>query len=90
MKLAAVLAAKGNRVFTIRAEAAVSAAIAELARNNIGALVVVGADGRPTGILSERDIIRGFSASASATAARIARRTRCASANAPASAASST
>lgn len=61
MKVSAVLAAKGNRVFTIRAEALVEEAVASLAANNIGALVVTSGTGAPSGILSERDIIRQLS-----------------------------
>ncbi len=61
MKVAAVLAVKGNRVFTIRGEAFVSEAVASLAANNIGALVVTSGTGAPSGILSERDIIRQLS-----------------------------
>jgi CBS domain-containing protein len=58
MKLAAVLAAKGSRVFTIRPEATVREAVAELATNNIGALIICEEPGAPVGILSERDVIR--------------------------------
>jgi|KBSSwiStaDraftv2_1062776.scaffolds.fasta_scaffold1114257_2 CBS domain-containing protein len=61
MKLAAVLAAKGDRVFTTASTTSVRDAVAELATNNIGALIVLGEDGRPVGILSERDIIRELS-----------------------------
>ncbi|MGE0598122.1 MAG: CBS domain-containing protein [Dehalococcoidia bacterium] len=58
MKLSAVLAAKGNRVFTIIPEASVTDAVALLAEHNIGALIVTNSGGLPVGILSERDIIR--------------------------------
>lgn len=61
MKLATVLAAKGNRVFTIEPGASVRAAVQKLAANNIGALIVAEAGGPPVGIISERDIIRGLS-----------------------------
>lgn len=60
MKLSAVLAAKGTKVFTIEPTSEVRAAVALLAENNIGALIVVDATGTPIGILSERDIIRAF------------------------------
>lgn len=58
MKLAAVLAAKGSRVFTVRPEVTVREAVAELAANNIGALIICDQPGAPVGIMSERDIIR--------------------------------
>ena len=63
MKLAAVLAAKGSKVFTIGPGALVSEAVARLAENNIGALIVIDGPGKPLGIISERDIIRAFSTS---------------------------
>ncbi|MBE7517628.1 MAG: CBS domain-containing protein [Thermoflexaceae bacterium] len=62
MKLESVLAAKGPQVFTTPASASIGTAIAALARNNIGALIVVDEAGIPFGILSERDIIRHFAA----------------------------
>lgn len=71
MKLAAVLAVKGTRVFTIGADAAVREAVTELAGNNIGALVVMPASGPPVGIISERDIIRRLSADESVLDARV-------------------
>lgn len=61
MKLAAVLAAKGNRVFTTASATSIRGAVAELATNNIGALIVLSENGLPVGILSERDIIRELS-----------------------------
>ena len=60
MKLSAVLAAKGNRVFTIGPGSSIRDAIDTLAGNNIGALVVIGRAGEPVGLLSERDIIRAM------------------------------
>lgn len=65
MKLSTVLAAKGSRVFTITPESPIREAVAVLAANNIGALIVVDSNGAPTGIISERDIIRRLSASRS-------------------------
>ncbi len=58
MKLSAVLAAKGNRVFTIGPGASIRDAVDVLAGNNIGALIVIGPAGAPAGVLSERDIVR--------------------------------
>lgn len=48
----------GNDVVTIRADASVTEAVHVLAERRIGAVLVTGADGVPTGILSERDIVR--------------------------------
>lgn len=57
MKLETVLAAKGPSVFTIAPEAPLLQAVETLAKNNVGAVIVL--DGRtPVGILSERDIVR--------------------------------
>lgn len=62
MKLAAVLSAKGSKTFTTIATLKVRDAVAELAANNIGALIVVDERGYPEGIISERDIIRRLAA----------------------------
>lgn len=64
MKLESVLAAKGQMVFTIRPDDSIAEAVRRLAQHNIGALVVVNADGAPVGMLSERDIIRDLAVSA--------------------------
>jgi CBS domain-containing protein len=57
MNIASILATKGDKVITIRAEQTIREALVVLAQHNIGALVVV--DGlRPIGILSERDVVR--------------------------------
>jgi CBS domain-containing protein len=57
MNIASILATKGDKVVTIRAEQTIREALVVLAQHNIGALVVV--DGlRPIGILSERDVVR--------------------------------
>jgi CBS domain-containing protein len=58
MNIASILARKGPKVFTIRPEQSIRAAIASLAEHNIGALVVVDEAGKPIGIISERDIVR--------------------------------
>jgi CBS domain-containing protein len=58
VKLESVLAAKGPQVITTRAETSIHDAIALLALHNIGAVVVIDPSERPSGILSERDIIR--------------------------------
>lgn len=58
MKIARILETKGPDIVTIAAGAVISDAVDLLNRHNIGALVVVDGDGRVTGILSERDIVR--------------------------------
>jgi CBS domain-containing protein len=52
-----VLRTKGAAVATITPETSVSGLLNELAMNNIGAMVVVSADG-VVGIVSERDVVR--------------------------------
>lgn len=58
MIVRSILETKGRDVFTMRPDAKLADAAAELARRRIGALVVLGDDERIAGILSERDIIR--------------------------------
>ncbi|MGH2452946.1 MAG: CBS domain-containing protein [bacterium] len=58
MNISHVLARKGAGVITIRPQQSIREALAALAQHNIGALVVVEAEARPVGILSERDIVR--------------------------------
>ena len=58
MTIASILATKGDKVVTVRAEQTIREALGVLAQHNIGALVVVDGAMRPIGILSERDIVR--------------------------------
>ncbi|MCC7365987.1 MAG: CBS domain-containing protein [Dehalococcoidia bacterium] len=58
MKLSTVLAQKGGAVATIGMDQPVSEAVQELARRDIGALVVLDGSSLPCGMLSERDIVR--------------------------------
>jgi CBS domain-containing protein len=58
MNIATILATKGDKVITIRAEQTVREALGVLAQHNIGALVVIDGGRRPIGILSERDVVR--------------------------------
>jgi CBS domain-containing protein len=58
MSVGSILEEKGRDVFTMHPEAKLSDAAAELASRRIGALVLLGDDGRIAGILSERDIVR--------------------------------
>ena len=59
-QISAVLKSKGSSVATIGPDATVAAAVAEMARHNVGALVV-SSDGRAVeGIISERDVTRAL------------------------------
>ena len=58
MTIAAILAQKGTDVVSIPTDLPLSGAIAALARHRIGAVPVVGDDGKVRGIFSERDMIR--------------------------------
>jgi len=60
MQISTILKSKGPSVATIGRDATVAAAVAELARHNVGALVV-SSDGRTVeGIVSERDVARAL------------------------------
>jgi CBS domain-containing protein len=60
MQISAVLKSKGSSVAMIGPDATVAAAVTELARHNVGALVV-SSDGRTVeGIVSERDVTRAL------------------------------
>ena len=58
MKIESVIAAKGPAVFTVGPAELVRNAVEILAKNNIGAVIVVDNKRMPIGILSERDIVR--------------------------------
>ena len=67
MQISAVLKSKGRSVATIGRDETVAAAVAELARHNVGALVV-SSDGRTVeGIISERDVVRALDGSGATT-----------------------
>ena len=57
MTVRAILDAKGRQVVSIGADAKLSSAVKTLSERRIGALLVM-ADGKIEGILSERDIVR--------------------------------
>ena len=61
MTVKTVLSTKGSDVITIGPTATLDEAIGVLTRHRIGALVVLGAEERVIGILSERDIVRALS-----------------------------
>lgn len=58
MTVSNILAAKGRNVITIQPGATLAEAAKLLAEKRIGALLILGADYRIIGILSERDIVR--------------------------------
>jgi CBS domain-containing protein len=58
MTVKTILAAKGGEIVTIEPTAILAAAVQLLAQRRIGALLILGADRRIAGILSERDIVR--------------------------------
>lgn len=60
MIVKSILSAKGSDVSTIAPTALLSDATRILAEHKIGALVVTGAGGRITGIISERDVVRAM------------------------------
>jgi CBS domain-containing protein len=60
MTVKAILSNKGRDVFTIGPTATLASAIGMLHERHVGALVVLGADERVIGILSERDIVRAL------------------------------
>ncbi len=55
-----ILSGKGDNVITIDPTAEVIAAVKPMAERGIGAVVVLGADQRIVGILSERDIVQAL------------------------------
>lgn len=57
MRISDVLRSKGSNVITIGPDQTVLDVVRTLVRHNIGATVVV-EDGRPVGIVSERDILK--------------------------------
>lgn len=57
MRISDVLRSKGSNVITIGPDQTVLDVVRTLVRHNIGATVVV-EDGRPVGIVSERDILQ--------------------------------
>jgi CBS domain-containing protein len=60
MTVGIILAAKGRDVLTIKPNATLADAVELLAEKRIGAVLILGADHRIAGILSERDIVRAL------------------------------
>ncbi len=66
MNVSIILAAKGREVVTIEPNASLTEAVHLLADKHIGAAVVLGADRRIAGIISERDIVLALAERAAA------------------------
>jgi CBS domain-containing protein len=60
MTVSIILAGKGRDVVNIEPNATLADAVKLLAEKRIGAVVILGADRRIVGILSERDIVRAL------------------------------
>jgi CBS domain-containing protein len=60
MTVAIILAAKGRDLVTIEPGASLAEAVRLLADRRIGAALILGADRRIVGIISERDIVRAL------------------------------
>jgi CBS domain-containing protein len=58
MNVARILKDKGRSVVTLAPETTVRRVVETLARERIGALIICDPEGRVTGIISERDIVR--------------------------------
>jgi CBS domain-containing protein len=58
MRIADVLRTKGLTVATVEPGTTITELLAALAEHNIGAMVVMAADGTLAGIVSERDVVR--------------------------------
>ncbi len=63
MSIAHILKQKGSHVETVSESVSVIAAVKHLADKRIGAVLVTDAAGKVTGVLSERDIVRGLAKS---------------------------
>jgi CBS domain-containing protein len=66
MSVADILSGKGRNVVTTTATASVAEAVSSLSKHGIGALVVTDGPDGITGIVSERDIVRGLAAGGAA------------------------
>ncbi len=66
MTVSIILGNKGREVLSIEPNSSLAAAVALLAQKRIGAVLILGADRRIVGILSERDIVRALAERGSA------------------------
>ena len=62
MTVSIILAGKGRDVVTIDSTASLAEAVRLLAEKRIGAALILGADQRIAGIISERDVVRSLAA----------------------------
>ena len=62
MTVSIILAGKGREVVTIEPSASLAEVARLLAEKRIGAALILGADSRLAGIISERDIVRALAA----------------------------
>jgi CBS domain-containing protein len=60
MTISIILASKGREVVTIAPSASLASAVELLVEKRIGAVLILGADRRVVGILSERDVVRAL------------------------------
>jgi CBS domain-containing protein len=60
MTISIILASKGREVVTIAPSASLASAVGLLVEKRIGAVLILGADRRLVGILSERDVVRAL------------------------------
>ena len=58
MKIASLLATKGNVVHSITPDKTIREVIKQLSEHNIGSLIVLDSTETPIGIITERDVIR--------------------------------
>lgn len=63
MSVASILSGKSGDVLTVTPDQTIAEASKILAENKVGAVIVVDEAGGVAGILSERDVVRGLSAS---------------------------
>ncbi len=60
MTISIILASKGREVVTIAPSASLASAVGLLVEKRIGAVLILSADRRVVGILSERDVVRAL------------------------------
>jgi CBS domain-containing protein len=60
MTISIILASKGREVVTIAPSASLASAVGLLVEKRIGAVLILGAERRVVGILSERDVVRAL------------------------------
>jgi CBS domain-containing protein len=71
MQVAQIISGKGQEIYSISPDSAVSDLVAELSAHRVGALLVRDAAGTLVGIVSERDVVRGLATDASLVQASV-------------------